>query len=252
MNGLFICVHSSLFLLLLPQPFTFPIRHNHNHDISPRHGRRIGYPLCHDRQRSLESTTAPAKYHQQGSLRTSLVETSPLGMFWDRPTFPAAGQCPGTLAQLYQGIAIGNPNARLYSPTRIHSNQRRHQYERTRWCVCVVSCFLSIYFNLYFSSTPSTIHHHPSIYCPSELAEMLHGVDGAAASRESSVNKAGDLLVTLNGHRSERVATTLSGFPRIHWFLMDTLYVCILLAFLVDSNQEVNQYLNSIQVRTAS
>ena len=83
-----------------------------------------------------------------------------------------------------------------------------------------------------------------------DLAEMLHGVDGAAASRESSVNKAADLLVSLNGHRSERVASTLSGFPRIHWFLMDTLYVCIVLAFLVDSNQEVNQYLNSIQVCT--
>lgn len=82
----------------------------------------------------------------------------------------------------------------------------------------------------------------------SELAEMLHGVDGAAASRQSSVAKAGDLLVSLNGHRSERVATTLSGFPKIHWTLCSVLYACIVLSFLVDSNQEVNQYLNSIQV----
>ena len=81
---------------------------------------------------------------------------------------------------------------------------------------------------------------------------MLHGVDGAAASRQSSVSQATDLLASLNGHRSMRVATTLSGFPRIHWFLMDTLYLCIVLSFLVDSNQEVNQYLNSIQVRVPS
>ena len=81
-----------------------------------------------------------------------------------------------------------------------------------------------------------------------ELAEVFHGVDGAAASRQSSVSIAGDLLVSLNNHRSERVATTLSGFPRIHWFLLDVLYLCIVLSFLVDSNQEVNQYLNSIQV----
>jgi len=77
---------------------------------------------------------------------------------------------------------------------------------------------------------------------------MLHGVDGAAASRQSSVAKAGDLLVSLNGHRSERVATTLSGFPRIHWAILIVLYLCIVLSFLVDSNQEVNQYLNSFQV----
>lgn len=77
---------------------------------------------------------------------------------------------------------------------------------------------------------------------------MFHGVDGAAASRQSSVGKAGDLLVSLNSHRSERVATTLSGFPRIHWLLLDVLYYCIILSFLIDSNQEVNQYLNSIQV----
>jgi len=82
----------------------------------------------------------------------------------------------------------------------------------------------------------------------SELAEMLHGVDGAAASRQTSVAKAGDLLVSLNGHRSDRVATTLSGFPDIHWSLMSVLYGCIVLSFFVDSNQEVNQYLNSFQV----
>ena len=80
---------------------------------------------------------------------------------------------------------------------------------------------------------------------------MLHGVDGAAVSRQSSVSKAEDLLVSLNNHRSGRVATTLSGFPEIHWSILYVLYSIIVLSFLVDSNQEVNQYLNSIQVRTS-
>ena len=82
-----------------------------------------------------------------------------------------------------------------------------------------------------------------------ELADMLHGVDGAAASRQSSVANAGSLCVSLNGHRSERVATTLSGFPDIHWSVLTVLYLCVVLSFLLDSNQEINQYLNSIQVR---
>ena len=77
---------------------------------------------------------------------------------------------------------------------------------------------------------------------------MLHGVDGAAASRQSSVAKASDLLVSLNGHRSERVATTLSDFPRIHWAILIVLYTSIVVSFFLDSNQEVNQYLNSLQV----
>ena len=81
-----------------------------------------------------------------------------------------------------------------------------------------------------------------------ELAEMLHGVDGAAASRQSSVHEAEGLLVSLNGHRSERVATTWSTFPDIHWSILIVLYSSIVLSFLIDSNQEVNQYLNSIQV----
>ena len=83
-----------------------------------------------------------------------------------------------------------------------------------------------------------------------QLAEMLHGLDGAAVSRQSSALKAQDLLVSLNGHRSGRVATTLSGFPLIHWSVLAALYSIIVLSFFIDSNQEVNQYLNSIQVRT--
>ena len=78
---------------------------------------------------------------------------------------------------------------------------------------------------------------------------MLHGVDGAAVIRQSSVSKAQDLLTSLNALRSSRVATTLSRFPKIHWTVLSTLYCIIVMSFLLDSNQEVNQYLNSIQVR---
>jgi len=85
-----------------------------------------------------------------------------------------------------------------------------------------------------------------------ELADMLHGVDGAAASRQNSVSTAEALLVSLNDHRSERVATTLSVFPELHWFVLAALFVSINVSFLIESNQEVLQYLNSVQVRTCS
>lgn len=82
-----------------------------------------------------------------------------------------------------------------------------------------------------------------------ELADMMHGVDGASASRQSSVTTAESLLVSLNSHRSERVATTLSDFPLIHWLNLFSLYSIILVSFWIDSNQGVLQYLNSLQVR---
>ena len=82
-----------------------------------------------------------------------------------------------------------------------------------------------------------------------ELSDMLHGVDGAAASRQSSVSTAIDILKSLNAHRSERVATTLQFFPSIHWVLLFVLYASINIAFFIDSNQGVLQYLNSLQVR---
>jgi hypothetical protein len=87
------------------------------------------------------------------------------------------------------------------------------------------------------------------ILCLLELAEMMHGVDGAAVARQSSVSKVEDLLVSLNGHRSGRVATTLQRFPIIHWSVLIVLYSIIVLSFLLDSNQEINQYLNSGEVR---
>ena len=106
---------------------------------------------------------------------------------------------------------------------------------RLRWRRCLIEIYLTSV-SLYYSF--------------SELAEMLHGVDGAAVIRQSSVSKAQDLLTSLNGHRSGRVASTLSRFPNIHWSVLITLYSIIVMSFLLDSNQEVNQYLNSIQVST--
>lgn len=81
------------------------------------------------------------------------------------------------------------------------------------------------------------------------LSAMLHGVDGAAASRQGSVGAADDLIVSLNGHRSERVALLLSVFPVIHWGVLIGLSLSIIIAFLLTSNQQVLQYLNSFQLR---
>ena len=82
-----------------------------------------------------------------------------------------------------------------------------------------------------------------------QLSAMLHGIDGASAARQGSVSAADDLIVSLNGHRSDRVATLLSVFPDIHWGILAGLSVSIIFAFLLTSNQQVLQYLNSIQLR---
>lgn len=81
------------------------------------------------------------------------------------------------------------------------------------------------------------------------LAGMLHGVDGAAASRQGSVDNADDLIVILNGHRSERVALLLTDFPVIHWGILVGLSLSIIIVFLLTSNQTVLMYLDSIQLR---
>ena len=81
------------------------------------------------------------------------------------------------------------------------------------------------------------------------LATMLHGVEGAFASRESSVAASVGLVASLNGHRSDRLAALLGGFPPIHWFVLGQLALSIVLAFLIESNQEVLQFLNSLQLR---
>ena len=52
-----------------------------------------------------------------------------------------------------------------------------------------------------------------------------------------------------DSHRSERLAALLGGFPPIHWFVLSQLAISILLAFLIESNQEVLQFLNSLQLR---
>lgn len=82
-----------------------------------------------------------------------------------------------------------------------------------------------------------------------EIAAMLHGVDGAAASRDFSVSSAQTALVNLNTLRSDRLASLLSGFPVVHWMILALLSSSIVLLFLIDSNQDVLQYLNSLQLR---
>jgi hypothetical protein len=82
-----------------------------------------------------------------------------------------------------------------------------------------------------------------------EIAAMLHGIEGAAASRDFSVNSAQATLVNLNELRSDRLASLQSGFPVIHWIILGLLATSIVLLFMVDSNQDVLQYLNSLQLR---
>lgn len=82
-----------------------------------------------------------------------------------------------------------------------------------------------------------------------QLSEMLHGVDGAAASRQGSVGVADGLIHSLNGHRSDRVALILSVFPVVHWGVLIALSLSVCATFLMNSNQQVLQYLSSVQLR---
>mmetsp|Transcript_17292 Transcript_17292/g.40218 ORF Transcript_17292/g.40218 Transcript_17292/m.40218 type:complete len:289 (+) Transcript_17292:1097-1963(+) len=81
------------------------------------------------------------------------------------------------------------------------------------------------------------------------LAAMLHGVDGASASRQGSVDTAENLIMSLSNHRSERVALLLSVFPPLHWITLGVLSALICVAYLLVSNQDALQYLDSIQLR---
>ncbi len=81
------------------------------------------------------------------------------------------------------------------------------------------------------------------------LVAMLHGVDGAVASRQGSVENADELIMQLNCHRSKRVALLLTDFPVLHWDILFGLNLSIIIAFLLTSNQPVLQYLGSIQLR---
>ena len=81
------------------------------------------------------------------------------------------------------------------------------------------------------------------------FSNMLHGVDGAAASREVTVKSAAELIVFLNLQRSDRIAALLSGFPPIHFAILAGLGMSILSIFLVTARSEVLQYLNLLQLR---
>lgn len=82
------------------------------------------------------------------------------------------------------------------------------------------------------------------------LSAMMHGVDGAAVSRQTSVEVADDIISRLNAYRSDRVALLLTDFPDLHWIVLIALSVGIIVTFLLESNQLADQYLNSIQLRS--
>jgi len=82
-----------------------------------------------------------------------------------------------------------------------------------------------------------------------QLTKMLHGIDGAAASRQGSVGYADNLIRSLNDYRSQRVAELLSGFPTIHWGVLILLSLSVCGTFLLSSNQPVEQFLNSVSLR---
>lgn len=83
------------------------------------------------------------------------------------------------------------------------------------------------------------------------LAAMLHGVDGAAASRQFSVGQAADIVREVNQNRAARIAALLATFPPIHWLILSLLSFAIVSTFLIESNQDVLQYLNTLQLRSA-
>ena len=95
--------------------------------------------------------------------------------------------------------------------------------------------------NLYFAVAANELDR---------LSSMLHGVDGAAASRQSSVGVADDTMARLNQFRSDRIALLLTDFPDLHWVVLVALSVSICMMFLLESNQLLNQYLNSIQLQS--
>ena len=77
------------------------------------------------------------------------------------------------------------------------------------------------------------------------ISSMIHGVDGASATRQESVGVAEGSIVSLNEHRSDRVALILSVFPTAHWLVMIALTLTNIMAFLVASNQQPNHYFSS-------
>ena len=81
-----------------------------------------------------------------------------------------------------------------------------------------------------------------------QITAMLHGVDGAAVSRKETIGAADDIIARLNDLRSERVALLLTDFPDLHYIVLVALSVSLCAMFLLESNQLLNQYLNSIQL----
>jgi len=82
-----------------------------------------------------------------------------------------------------------------------------------------------------------------------QVTAMLHGVDGAAACRQETISAADDIIARLNGYRSERVALLLTDFPDLHWVVLISLSVSLCVTFLLESNQFLDEFLSSIQLR---
>lgn len=83
-----------------------------------------------------------------------------------------------------------------------------------------------------------------------QITAMLHGVDGAAVSRKETISAADNIIARLNDYRSERVALLLTDFPDLHYIVLVALSVSLCATFLLESNQLVNEYLTSIQLRS--
>ena len=58
-----------------------------------------------------------------------------------------------------------------------------------------------------------------------ELSAMLHGVEGASANRQGSVDSADAIISRLNSFRSDRVALLLTDFPDLHWVVSSAMCV---------------------------
>lgn len=67
-----------------------------------------------------------------------------------------------------------------------------------------------------------------------ELSAMLHGIDGAAASRQGSVDSADAIISRLNSFRSDRVALLQTDFPDLHWIVSDAALMVHSLLFYID------------------
>ena len=106
----------------------------------------------------------------------------------------------------------------------------------------ILFCFILFYFSL-----------HTNLHSPAQTWNARNNYYYNKQTNKQtciqSVGVADNLILSLNGHRSDRVALLLSVFPVIHWGVLIALSFSLLFTFLLNSNQQVLQYLNSVQLR---